>query len=147
MQKIQVFNFSVISWKIFVSSYFSNDDHGIWKYQANVLGKKYYGGNTANASSFTKYFKGKANFTAKFEFNFLVEHGVAALHGVFCNQYFSALPPYPAPRLPARGWLFCTSKPKPVSWVSDSFISLFRFPVGDSSVSSWVRKSSFAFTS
>ena len=42
---------------MFVPFYFSNDDHGAWKYQANALGKKHYSKNIA------KYFNGKANFT------------------------------------------------------------------------------------
>lgn len=67
----------------------------------------YYDRNTAsaNANSFTKYFNGKANFTAKFEFNFLVEQGVAALHGNL-QESCSEQSLYPAPHLPTRGWLF-----------------------------------------
>lgn len=73
---------------IFVPLYFSNDDHIAWKYQANALEKTYYDRKIASASSFIKYhFNGKANFRAKFEFNFLVEHRVAALQGSFAEEY------------------------------------------------------------
>ena len=98
---------------------FSND-HGAWKYPANALGKKE---KYSKCQLFYKtlLFKGKGSIMAKFEFNFLVDHRMAALHGILQKSSLaqSRLPHTPCTRLPS--WTLNST-----SRISVPFLSLFR---------------------
>lgn len=66
---------------IIVPSYFSNDGHGAWKYQADALGKNILVEIKKVLALLQNILMEKLALLAKFEFNFLVEHRVAAPPG------------------------------------------------------------------